>query len=249
MIKKIDTNSDEFQITFELTKQFTDKVCEDYGFVYNPEDDVNESIQIGLTRNKLIYDRRYCPCFMVVGNTQEDKDKSDNRLCPCKPALEKEIPSQGHCHCGIFCTKEYVESLQNNIAPEDMTNNHSKGFTKEECEDILNRSQINASEVESLLEARDLGYVDFLLVDTREWMEWVGARIKGTDYLVPTTSFYQSLDQIEAKKDIPIILYCHSGSRSAYCQRIMKDMGFKTVSNFDYGIMTYQGELESGDKE
>ena len=65
MIKKIDIQSEEFQIQLELTKQFTDKVCEEHGFVYNPEEDVNESIQMGLSRNKLIYDRRYCPCLWL----------------------------------------------------------------------------------------------------------------------------------------------------------------------------------------
>ncbi len=45
MIKKIDIQSDEFQIEFELTRQFTDKVCEKHSFVYNLEDDVNESIR------------------------------------------------------------------------------------------------------------------------------------------------------------------------------------------------------------
>ncbi len=249
MIKKIDIQSDEFQTAFELTKQFTDKVCEEHGLTYNPEADVNESIQMGLTRNKLIYDRRYCPCFMVVGNTQEEKDKANNRLCPCKPALENEIPSKGHCHCGIFCTPEYVKSLEIEASKivEEVT--HSKGFTKEECKAILTKEQISALEVESLLEARELGFVDFNLVDTREWMEWVGARIKGTDYLVPTTSFYQSLEKIEDKKDTPVVVYCHSGSRSAYCQRIMLDMGFKSVSNLDYGIVTYQGEVLSGEEE
>ena len=78
-------------------------------------------------------------------------------------------------------------------------------------------------------------------------MEWVSARIKGTDYLVPTTSFYNSLSQIEEQKNKPVIVYCHIGSRSAYCQRMMRDMGYKTVSNLQYGISSYQGELLSGD--
>ena len=246
MIKKIDMQSDEFQIQFELTKQFTDKVCEEHGFVYNPEFDVNESIQMGLTRNKLIYDRRYCPCFMVVGNTQEEKDKSDNRLCPCTPALEKEIPNQGHCHCGIFCTPSYAKSIKE--VPHEVDEIvHSKGVTKEECEAILQKEQISAHEVEALLEARDLGFVKFNLVDTREWMEWVAARIKGTDYLIPTTSFYQALERIENEKETAVVVYCHSGSRSAYCQRIMLDMGFKSVSNLDYGIITFKGEIISGE--
>lgn len=246
MIKKIDVESEEFQIEFELTKQFTNKVCEEHNLVYNLDDDINESIQMGLTRNKLIYNKHYCPCFMVIGNTQEEKDKADNRLCPCTPALEKEIPSKGHCHCGIFCTKEYIDSLEPKIQEEEELIKNS-GLSKSECEDILAKEQINSQELESLLEARINKTINFLLVDTREWMEWVGQRIEGTDYLVPTTSFYQSLDQIIDKKDIPIVVYCHSGSRSAYCQRIMLSNSFKSVSNLDYGIISYNGEIISGE--
>ncbi|RXJ90898.1 sulfurtransferase [Arcobacter sp. CECT 8983] len=246
MIKKIDIQSDEFQTELELTKQFTNKVCEEHGFFYNPEDDVNESIQLGLTRNKMIYGQRYCPCFMVVGETASQREKEENRLCPCTPALTKEIPQKGHCHCGIFCTKEHIDSLiQKDEVKQEVE--HSQGLSKEDCENLLKKEQLTASEVEILLEARQLNLVNFLLVDTREWMEWVGARIKGTDFLVPTTSFYQALEQIDDKKDIPMIVYCHSGSRSAYCQKIMLDMGFKSVANLDYGIVTFRGELLSGE--
>ena len=246
MIKKIDIESEEFQTELELTKQYTDKVCEKYNFVYNPENDVNESIQLGLTRNKIIYGKRYCPCFMVIGKTQEERDKEDNRLCPCTPALNEEIPSLGHCHCAIFCTPEYVnQNTQEELVEEK--NQHSLGLSKKQCEDLLKKDQINAKELEALLEARKLGYLDFLLVDTREWMEWVGSRIEGTDYLIPTTSFYQALEQIEDKKETPIIVYCHSGSRSAYCQKVMLNSDYKNVINLDHGIMTYQGDIISGE--
>ena len=97
------------------------------------------------------------------------------------------------------------------------------------------------------MEARELGFVKFNLVDTREWMEWVNTRIKGTDYLVPTTSFYQALEQINDQKDIPVVVYCFSGSRSAYCQRIMLNLGFKSVANLDYGISSYGGERVKGE--
>ena len=78
-------------------------------------------------------------------------------------------------------------------------------------------------------------------------MEWVSNRIKGTDYLIPTTSFYDALAQLMDKRKTPVVVYCLSGSRSAYCQRIMKDMGFKSVANLDYGISSYQGEKERGE--
>ena len=247
MIKKIDTNSDEFQVEFELTKQFTDNVLKENGLTYNPDDEVNESIQMGLTRNKLIYGKRFCPCFMVIGQTAQEQDNSENRLCPCTPALTNEIPTKGSCHCGIFCTNEKALEIAKENNLHDAIATHSRGLTKEECEKILAKNEVNSIELESLLEARDLGFIDFNLVDTREWMEWVANRIKGTDYLIPTTSFYDALAQIMDKKKTPVVVYCLSGSRSAYCQRIMKDLGFKSVANLDYGISSYGGEKERGD--
>ena len=248
MIRKIDINSNEFQIELELTKQFTEKVLEEHNLVYNPDNEVNESIQMGLTRNKLIYGKRFCPCFMVIGKTTIEQENSDNRLCPCVPALTNEIPSKGSCHCGIYCTKERAKEIEKEFNFHEAIATHSRGLTKEECEELLKNEEINSLELESLLEARELGFVKFNLVDTREWMEWVGTRIKGTDYLIPTTSFYHALERINNQKDIPVIVYCHSGSRSAYCQRIMLDLGFKSVTNLDYGISSFGGERESGDR-
>lgn len=243
MINKIDINSEEFQLEFELTKQFTDNVLKDYGFVYNPDDEVNESIQVGLARNKLIYGKRYCPCFMVIKETENEK----NRLCPCEPALKNEIPENGSCHCGIYCTFDKSKELLGNMDKKEAIATHSRGLTKPECEEILKQEEISAIELESLLEARELGFLKFNLIDTREWMEWVGTRIKGTDYLIPTTSFYNSIEILHDQKEIPAVVYCHSGSRSSYCQKIMLNLGFKTVVNLDYGILTFRGERESGD--
>lgn len=247
MITKIDMNSPEFIAELEKTEAFTDKVCAQFGFAYTPLDDVKESIQQGLTRNKLIYGKRYCPCFMVIGATKEEQIKAGNRLCPCTPALSVEIPQEGTCHCTIFCTPEYAQKLAQNENVEKIAHTHTRGLSEEECALLMKKEQLDGDELEALMEAREKGSVDFLLVDTREWMEWVGNRIKGTDVLIPTTSFHNALSQLSGKENIPLILYCYSGSRSAYCQRILKHMGFKTVLNLEYGIMAYYGECESGE--
>ena len=232
----------------EKTKEFTDKVCSSMGFVYNPVEELNEGVIMGLTRNKIIYNKRYCPCFMVIGETKEEQKAADNRICPCKPALEHEIPNGGKCHCGIFCTPEYAALNAIEEKAEEVAHTHSRGLTKEECEAILQHQQLDGDEIIALLEARELGMVDFNLVDVREWMEWNQDRIKGTDYLIPTTSFYNSLEQIEDQKEKPTILYCFTGSRSAYCQRVLLDMGWSQVSNYTHGIISYQGEKISGDE-
>ena len=244
---KIDMESEEFKKTMADTKVFTDKVCESKGWVYHPMADVNEGVTMGLARNKMIYNKRFCPCFMVIGETKEERKEADNRICPCKPAIEKEIPEEGKCHCGIFCTPEYAKANAIEEEAEVVAHNHSRGLTKEECESILAHEQLDGDEIIALLEARELGMIDFNFIDVREWMEWNQQRIVGTDYLIPTTSFYNQLDQVEEQKEKATILYCLTGSRSAYCQRVMLDMGWKQVSNYTRGIISYKGAMTSGE--
>lgn len=236
-MKKIDPESPEFKTELLKTIKFTDKVVAQFGFAYNPDPLINEGIQMGLTRNKLIYDKRYCPCFFVTG------DKEEDRICPCKPALEHEIPNDGVCHCQIFCTPEYAAKTAKNDELEAVTHEHSRGLSAQECEMLLGKHDIDADELVSLLEARELGMVDFNLVDVREWMEHQGGHIKGTDTLVPTTSFFASLTKANLDTDKSLILYCHVGSRSAHCQRILSDMKFKSVVNLAHGISGYHGEI------
>ena len=111
---KVDTNSEEFKSELEKTVQFAAKVREKLYFVENPDKELNEGVYMGLSNNKIKYGKRYCPCFIVIGETKEEQKNADNRICPCKPALKEEIPNQGYCHCGIFCTKQWAEENANN---------------------------------------------------------------------------------------------------------------------------------------
>lgn len=110
-MQQLDMNSDAFKAELVKTQEFTDKVCESKGWVYGPNDDVNEGVTLGLTRHKMLFGKRFCPCFMVEPDeAKPGKFKStDDRICPCKPAIEHEIPETGICHCQIFCTPEYKE--------------------------------------------------------------------------------------------------------------------------------------------
>ncbi len=110
-MKSIDMESPEFLEELKKTEEFTDKVCKQFGWEYNPNPEVNEAIIMGLSRHRLLYGKRFCPCFMVVPDEKkEGKYKSaDDRVCPCKPAINEEIPQKGVCHCGIFCSPEFVK--------------------------------------------------------------------------------------------------------------------------------------------
>ena len=240
---KIDMNSPEFIERMEKTVKFTDKVIKQFGWEYNPQAEVNEGVQMGLARNKMMYNKLFCPCFMV--EEVDGKPQSvDNRTCPCTPAIEKEIPESGSCHCGIFCTPEFAAEKRLELGMEEAVQTHSRGLSKEECEALVNQAEIDPDEMMALLEARDLGMVDFKLVDVREHMEWQMGHIKGADVLVPTSSFYQSIEEAKLDKNENIILYCHVGSRSAHVARLMPDMGYTKIGNLTHGIVSYSGEIE-----
>ncbi len=240
---KIDMNSPEFQAEMEKTIKFTDKVCNQFGWVYNPQEEVNEGVQMGLARNKMMYKKRFCPCFMV--EEVDGKARSvDDRVCPCKPAIEHELPEEGKCHCGIFCTPEYAAKQRIELGMEEAVHTHSRGLTKEECAVLVNQAELDGDELSALLEAREIGMVSFKLVDVREHMEWQMGHIKGADALVPTSSFFQVLDEAKLDKEENIILYCHVGSRSAHVARIMADMGYTKIGNLTHGIVSYGGEIE-----
>ena len=101
----IDMNSKEFQDELIKTEEFANKVVKQFNWTFNPDEAVVERIIKGLTNNKLLHGKRYCPCFVPQFNKED-------RICPCKPAIEKEIPEEGKCHCGIFCTPEYAKKYQ-----------------------------------------------------------------------------------------------------------------------------------------
>jgi len=245
-MQPIDMNSDEFQAELEKTWGFIEKVNKQFGFVQNPNEEVNEGVALGLARNKIIYGKRFCPCFMVIGETKEEQKAADNRICPCKPALEKEIPQDGLCHCGIFCTPEYAEAQKKEDELEEAVHQHSRGLTKDEAQILLKQEQLDGDELEALIEARTLGMISFTLVDVREHMEYMMGHIVGTDILVPTSQFYAKIEELNDKKEEAVILYCHTGSRSFQVQHAMKSLGFKQVGNLQHGIISFSGEVQKG---
>jgi len=246
-MQQIDINSDEFQAELEKTWNFVKKVNKQFNWVQNPNEEVNEGVAMGLARNKMIYGKRFCPCFMVIGETKEEQKAADNRICPCKPAIEKEIPEDGLCHCGIFCTPEYAAAQVEHEQIEEVVHAHSKGLTKEQAETLIKVEQLDGDELEALIEAKTLGMVQFTLVDVREFMEYQMGHIVGTDTLVPTSQFYAKVEEeLADKKSENIIVYCHSGSRSFQVQHAMKGLGFEHVSNLRPGIIGFSGEIQKG---
>jgi ferredoxin-thioredoxin reductase catalytic subunit/rhodanese-related sulfurtransferase len=231
------SNIDEkkFQEEFINTEKFVNKVIKQFNWTLNPDEAVVERVMKGLTNNKLLHGKRYCPCFVP-------QFTKDDRICPCKPAINDEIPNDGVCHCGIFCTEEYAKKA---IEKEEKEEKKKVSDIDENvAKEILKKDQLSGEELELLLKARVDGLVKFKLLDIREPFEWQMGRIKGADFLVPTSNFYAELEKVMPYKDEPWILYCHVGSRSAYVQRVLQSQeGFPHIGNLTYGIAAYRGEI------
>ena len=45
-----------------------------------------------------------------------------------QPAIEKEIPETGACHCGIFCTPEFAAAKRIELGMEEIVHTHSRGL-------------------------------------------------------------------------------------------------------------------------
>jgi len=128
---------------------------------------------------------------------------------------------------------------------EEITHTHSRGLTQEEAEMLLVKDQLDGDELESLIEARELKMVEFTLLDVREQMEFNQSHIVGTDALVPTSNFYAGIEAFNDKKELQVIVYCLSGSRSYQVQQAMRSLGFKNVGNLAHGVYSYKGKMQS----
>ncbi|MBI5136282.1 MAG: ferredoxin-thioredoxin reductase [Nitrospirae bacterium] len=83
------------------TRVFAQGVVDKLDVTFNPDPEINETVIQGLARHQHLHGKRYCPCFVIQW------DRALDRVCPCKPGLQEEIPRDGHCHCGIFCAPDF----------------------------------------------------------------------------------------------------------------------------------------------
>ena len=81
----------------------------------------------------------------------------------------------------------------------------------------------------------------FQLIDVREPHEYEAANLGGT--LIPLGTIVTEKDQIKA--DIPVIVHCRSGARSAAAiSELEKRFGFDNLYNLKGGIMAYAREID-----
>ena len=76
------------------------------------------------------------------------------------------------------------------------------------------------------------------ILDVRTPQEFAEGHIQRAR-LVPVAEINDKIGELSTLKDKQILVYCHSGNRSAVASRILQKNGFTKVDNLDGGISAW----------
>nr|WP_246295646.1 molybdopterin-synthase adenylyltransferase MoeB [Arthrobacter wenxiniae] len=94
---------------------------------------------------------------------------------------------------------------------------------------------ITVPQLASRLANRKRGTEDFVLVDVREPVEFEISRIPGS-VLIPLAGIKDGSALADIPRDVPLVLHCKSGGRSAQALASLKAAGYADVVHLDGGI-------------
>ena len=117
------------------------------------------------------------------------------------------------------------------------------GVVSAEVSEAVKGSTITVTDLAGMLEERETGERDFLLVDVREPAEFEIVAIPGAE-LIPKGQFLSGAALAGLPQDKPIVLYCKAGIRSAEALAVLKDAGFADAVHVGGGIVSWVNEIE-----
>lgn len=104
-------------------------------------------------------------------------------------------------------------------------------------------STITVRELKTMLDERQRGDRDFVLVDVREPVEWEIVQIDGA-VLIPKGEFLDGSALGKLPHDKQIVLHCKVGGRSAEVLAVVKGAGFADAIHVGGGINAWVNEIE-----
>ena len=96
---------------------------------------------------------------------------------------------------------------------------------------------MSAHELKRKMDARE----PFELIDVREKFEYEIARIDGAK-LIPLAEIGERTEELQREQ--PIVVHCHSGTRSAQAVRLLQQRGFSNVYNLEGGIYAWSDQID-----
>ncbi len=90
------------------------KIQEAKGFYFNKDRERTLDLLEALLINKERYGYMGCPCRLLSGDREKDKDI----LCPCA-YREPDVKAYGSCYCNLYVTEEWnEEKIPHEYVPE-----------------------------------------------------------------------------------------------------------------------------------
>ncbi|MGF1653846.1 MAG: adenylyltransferase/sulfurtransferase MoeZ [Actinomycetales bacterium] len=109
--------------------------------------------------------------------------------------------------------------------------------------DAARDATIGVTDLARMLEARERGEDDFVLVDVRELAEYEIVSIPGAT-LIPKGRFESGEALAELPTDRRVVLHCKSGGRSAEVLAILKGAGFADAVHVGGGVTAWVSQIE-----
>src|SRR3954453_6229369 len=117
------------------------------------------------------------------------------------------------------------------------------GTISQEAADAARDSTISVKDLKGMLDARDRGEQDFLLVDVREPGEYEIVNVPGS-VLVPKNDFLIGDALAALPQDKPVVLYCKTGQRSAEVLAVLKSAGMSDAVHVGGGVVAWVNQVE-----
>lgn len=96
--------------------------------------------------------------------------------------------------------------------------------------------EVTVQELQTMIDQK----VDFQLIDVREPFEYEVSNLNGLN--IPLAGILIEADKVS--KDIPVIIQCRSGKRSAQAVMLLEQQGYTNLSNLKGGIVAWKAEID-----
>jgi adenylyltransferase/sulfurtransferase len=113
------------------------------------------------------------------------------------------------------------------------------GMLSEGAAEAATGSTIAVTELKAKIDSGE----KFMLIDVREPGEFEIVRIPGS-ILIPKQEFLNGSALEGLPQDIPIILHCKSGVRSAECLAVLKQAGFADATHVSGGVVAWVKQID-----
>ena len=117
------------------------------------------------------------------------------------------------------------------------------GAVSDEASEAVKDSTISVRQLKDMLDERERGERDFVLIDVREPNEWDIVNIPGAQ-LVPKGQLLNGAALSDLPQDKQIVLHCKVGGRSAEVLAIVKSAGFSDAIHVGGGVVAWVDQIE-----